>query len=468
MTALHADAAKSIGAGVAFVEALEIAVEAYTYAYPLILMEATRRLATNVEFPDFEHGSGAPPNQFTHLRSLPDATSIAAQRPNLDTLYSALWFDVENEPLIVTIPEARERFYALSLLDHWSEVFASPGTRTTGRDAQAFAIIGPSWNGALPQHLRIYRSPTALGWIVGITQLNGPTDLAAVARFQAGLSASPWSSWGQLPRRSRHSVNEAAPLSDPVDVVASLSSSEFFSQFAQLTRQNPPHAQDYPVLDRIRRIGITLGGRLDLRAISAEARLALEKAPRIAQLGFQAAYEQSLRFVNHWHAIQRPLGVYGTDYRLRAGVALTGLGAHGSEDVVCFGVSRDAAGEPLDSSRCYRVAFPQGQLPPVKAFWSLTLYDQQRRFADNALNRHALRFGAGQAPLPTASDGSTTLYVQRESPGPTREANWLPAPHSGPFSLSLRLYWPRASAITGAWFPPPVRPAEASARSAPN
>lgn len=468
MTALHADPVTSHGAGVAFVEALEIAVEAYTYAYPLVLMEATRRLATNVAFPDFERGSGAPPNQFTHLRALPDAAlpdggSTAAQRPNLDTLYSALWFDVASEPLIITIPEARDRFYVLSVLDHWSEVFASPGTRTTGGDALAFAIVGPSWSGALPQHLRVYRSPTALGWLVGLLQLRGPTDLAAVARFQAGFSASPWSSWGQLQRRGRHSVDEAAPLSDPVDVVANLSSSEFFAQFVQLTRHNPPHAQDYPVLDRIRRLGITLNRRLELRALSPEARLALEKAPRIAQLGFQAAYEQSLRFVNHWHCIHRPLGVYGTDYRLRAGVAMTGLGAHASEDAVCFGASRDVTGELLESSRCYRITFAQSQLPPVKAFWSLTLYDQQRRCADNELHRHVLRFGGGQAPLATASDGSTTLYVQRQSPGPTREANWLPAPSSGPFSLSLRLYWPKAAAITGAWFPPPVRPAESYA-----
>jgi hypothetical protein len=303
---------------------------------------------------------------------------------------------------------------------------------------------------------------------VGITQLNGATDLAAVARFQAGFSASPWSSRGQLQRQGRHRVDEAAPRTDPVDVVANLSSGEFFAQFTQLLRQNPPHAQDYPVLDRIRRIGIALDRRLELRALSPEARLALEKAPRIAQLGFQAAYEQSLRLVNHWHSLQRPLGVYGTDYRLRAGVAWTGLGAHTSEDAVCFGVSRDVTGELLDSARCYRVTFAPGQLPPVKAFWSLTLYDQQRRFADSESHRHALCFGGGRAPLTTASDGSTTLYVQREPPGSAREANWLPAPRSGPFSLSLRLYWPKAPVITGAWFPPPVRPAPTYQRSAVN
>jgi hypothetical protein len=435
-------------------DALDIAVEAYTYAYPLVLMDTTRRLATNVSRADCEYGGGAPINQFSHLRRLADATSADVVKPSLDTLYSSLWFDVTHEPLVISVPDSDERYYSLSLLDYWSDVFASPGARTTGTEAQLFAIAGPSWAGALPRGMRTYRSPTACGWLIGLTHLRGADDIGRVARFQAGLTATPWSSWGQLTPLVRRACDPAERGSSPSETVALMSSSEFFSRFCELTRHNGPHAQDYSLIDRLGRIGINPGHRLDVGALAPDVRLALEKAPRLAIQAFEAALERSGTLVNRWRTLGKPRGTYGTEYTVRAAVAHSGLGATPNEDALAYVTNEDGAGNVLDASRRYRLTFPRGMLPPARAFWSLTLYDEHLGFADNPWGRYAL---GDASNLITAADGSVTLYIQRDPPEASRESNWLPAPRSGKFSLSLRLYWPAPAVLGGAWSPPAIQ-----------
>jgi hypothetical protein len=438
-------------------DADEIAVDAYTYAYPMVLMDVMRRRATHVEAPDRELGTGAPVNEFTHLRRLPDTTFEHLVHPNPDTLYSSLWFDVSREPLIVNLPEAAGRFFTLSLLDHWSDVFAAPSARTTGAIGQTFGIVGPSWSGRLPAGIREYRSPTALGWLVAQTEVRGAADLANVARFQAGLSATPFHFWGQLYTPSRPAIDTALPTGSPVEVVAKMSAKVYFTRFCELARKNPPHPHDYPLLDRMRRIGISPGRRFSFEALPSEVRRALERAPLLAVPSFREAYEHAGQLVNYWRAAPKPRGVYGTDYAVRAGVAHAAFGSHANEDASGCRASRDGSGDPFDSSQRYAISFSKYALPPARAFWSLALYDDRQLLASNPLGRYSI---GDRDELRPNRDGSITINIQRSFPGPERENNWLPAPRSGGFSLDMRLYWPAPDALNGRWCPPVVRRVE--------
>jgi hypothetical protein len=183
----------------------EIAIDTYLYAYPLVLMELTRRTMTNVDAPT--PTGKAPMNQFSHVRAFPDPTFTDVVRPNADTLYSMLWYDVAKEPLIVSVPDSAGRYYLLPMLDLWSDVFASPGARTTGTGAQTFAIVGPLWQGDPPAGTRMLRSPTSIGWIIGRTQTNGAADYTAVHDFQNHVSAIPLSQLGKAYVAATGSVN---------------------------------------------------------------------------------------------------------------------------------------------------------------------------------------------------------------------------------------------------------------------
>jgi hypothetical protein len=432
-------------------EAAEIAVEAYLYAYPLVLMEVTRRLATNVERPT---GSHSPMNQFGHLRAFPDATFTDVVRPNADTLYSFLWFDVSKEPLVIAVPDSGGRYYQLQMLDLWSDVFASPGKRTTGTGVQTFAIVGPKWQGKLPEGVGLVRAPTSVGWMVGRTQTNGKADYKAVHKFQDGLAATPLSAFGKPYTPPRGKVNPKQDMSAPVEQVPKMDAATFFSLFAELTRNNAPHHNDYPVLARIKRLGLEPGRAFNLGRASPQALRALGKAPLAAQKLIVAQIRRGGTRARNWQMLTPPVGTYGTAYLERAGVAYAGLGANVPEDAIYATTLDDSDGRPYDSSTKYVLQFPKGQLPPDRAFWSLTLYNDKQFFAANPIDRFAI---GDRDKLKLNDDGSLTLYIQRDSPGKDREANWLPAPKEGGFSMNLRLYWPKPAALHGTWKPPAVK-----------
>ncbi|MEX2961453.1 DUF1254 domain-containing protein [Microbulbifer sp. TYP-18] len=437
-------------------ELVNIAVEAYLYAYPAVLMEITRQLGTNCESPVVENLC-APMNQFVHAATFPDATFTDVVRPNADTLYSSLWFDVAEEPLVIQVPDSGGRYYLLPMLDLWTDVFASPGKRTTGTAAQTFAIVGPNWDGELPQDMGMIRSPTAVGWMIGRTQTNGPADFASVNRFQAGLKAVPLSSWGRAYTPPKGEVNAGISATPPVDQVAEMDAAAFFTRFAQLTKHNPPHANDYPVLARMKRIGLEAGVPFDFDKASPQLQQALRKAVPLAQKWIAAGITTAANQVNNWSMVMPPIGTYGTAYLRRAEIAYAGLGANVVRDAIYPFAAMDADGQPFDSGKKYVLHFRKDQIPPVRAFWSLTMYNDKQFFADNPLNRYAL---GDRDELKYGADGSLTLYIQRDSPGKDRESNWLPAPESGDFSMNLRLYWPEIDALSGSWKPPKVKSVE--------
>ncbi len=437
-------------------EAREIALETYIYAYPLVLMEITRRVSTNAEVPESK-SVRAPMNQFVHVGVFPDSSFSSVVRPNVDTLYSVLWYDVSKQPLVISVPDSGGRYYLLQILDMWTDVFAAPGKRTTGTKAQVFAIVGPRWDGALPAGIREVRSPTDLGWIIGRTQTNGKADYPAVHKFQSGITATPLSHFGKPYTHPKGTVDPNLDMSAPVEQVAKMDAATFFALFAKLMKQNPPHSNDYPILAQMARIGLIPGKSFDMTKASPEVRSALEAGPRHATRIIADQLGRSSHVVNGWTMIGNPVGTYGADYTARASVAYFGLGANLLKDAFYPSISNGPDGKPFDSDRDYLIHFNKDQLPPVRAFWSVTLYNDRQLLSANPINRYAL---GDRDKLQFNKDGSLDIYIQRQSPGKDKESNWLPAPASGTFSLTIRLYWPKPAAFDGTWSPPPVVPTE--------
>lgn len=430
----------------------QVALDAYIYAYPMVLMEITRRAVINVDVPN---GMGrAPVNQFGHFKAFPDSTFAVVVRPNADTLYSSLWFDVTKEPLIIHVPDSMGRYYLLPIMDMWTDVFSSRGTRTTGNTSHLFAIAGPDWKGDLPQGVDLVRSPTPIGWMIGRTQTNGKKDYESVYKFQAGFSTTPLSQWGKPFTWPKGPINLAwIPTMTPLMAVERMDPQTYFSLFADLMKTNPPHAHDYPILDRIRKIGLEPGKSFGWNQLDPETKTILKSVPKTAHNLIRSHFEKAGVLTNGWRTILTSIGTYGTDYLQRAAIAHSALASNTIEDALYPKTSTDSEGQQLQSQGKYRIHFTREQLPPANAFWSLTLYDDRLLFAPNPIDRYAI---GDRDPLKFNDDGSLDIYIQRESPARDLASNWLPAPKSGPFSLSLRLYWPKAKALSGEWSPPAV------------
>ena len=433
-------------------EAYEIGVEAYTYLYPLVLMDVTRRQAVNVEAGKVI-GRG-PMNVFTHVPIFPPADFRDVVRPNFDTLYSIAWLDLTKEPMVVATPDTQGRYYMLPMLDMWTDVFASPGKRTTGTGAGSFAIVPPGWQGKLPEGVQRIDAPTPYVWIIGRTQTNGAKDYEAVHKVQAGYTITPLSQWGKPLQPVTVVIEPDVDMKTaPMTQVDTMAAGKFFAYAAELLKVNPPHITDQPIIARMRRIGIEPGKSFDLGKADPAVKRALERAAPDALKAMRAKIPTLARVVNGWQMNTDTVGVYGDYYLKRAIVALVGLGANLPEDAVYPLNIGDADGKPLTGTNKYVLHFAKNEIPPVEAFWSVTLYDKDGFPTANALNRNAI---GDRDELKFNADGSLDLYFQHEPPGQEKESNWLPAP-TGDFNLTMRLYAPKLEVLDGRWAPPPVK-----------
>lgn len=440
-------------------ELREIAVEAYAYAYPLVLMDTTRAVATNVERAGTD--GRAPPDTFAHMRIFPLADFRDVVRPNFDTLYSTAWLDVAREPLVVSVPDTGGRWYLLQMMDMWTDVFATPGARTTGTKSGHFALVARGWKGKLPDGVAAIEAPTPRVWVLGRTQTDGIADYASVHRVQDGFRVTPLSRFGKGAAPPKGRVDGDVDMrTAPMEQVARMDAAAFFARFAEVLRTQPPHAEDWPVLARMKRLGIVPGRPFDLADAAPTVREALEKAVPEAQRRVAAKVDDLGRLRNGWSVATEGMGSYGADYLRRAAVARMGLGTNRPEDALYPHAAVDADGRPLTGANAYVLHFDAGKEPPARAFWSVTLYDPDGFPVANALERFAL---GDRDDLVRNADGSLDLYVQHASPGAAREANWLPAP-KGPFALTMRIYGPAPEALDGRWVPPPVRRAATPAR----
>ncbi|MTD95446.1 DUF1254 domain-containing protein [Hyphomicrobium sp. xq] len=439
-------------------EARAIAVDAYLYFYPLITMDVTRRQLTNANAENSEIGGA--PNAFKNVQAFPSADMRAVVRPNFDTLYSSAWLDLTKEPVVVSAPDTGGRYYLLPMLDMWTDVFASPGWRTTGTAAANFLVTPPGWRveSGLPENMQHIAAPTPYVWVIGRTKTDGPADYDAVHKIQDGYKITPLSQWGKTPVAPSASVDPSVDMKTPPKVqVDTMPGDRYFAYAAELLKLHPPHITDEPIIARLKRIGFEAGKSFDPTSASAAAQQGLAGAPAAAQKLMQWKAPTLARVANGWSMNTDTMGVYGNFYLKRAMVAQLGLGANLAEDAVYPLNLADATGKPLDGAAAgYTLHFAKDGLPPAEAFWSVTLYDNDGFQVANPLNRFAL---SSWMPFKTNADGSLDLYFQNASPGADKEANWLPAP-KGPFTLTMRIYAPKREVLTGQWDPPPLKPAE--------
>lgn len=432
-------------------QAYTLGLKAYIYAFPLVLMEVTKRVSTNVVEPEVTKGR-ASINQFSHMPMFPSPQFKDVVRPNLDTLYSMAWLDLSCEPIVLTVPDTQGRFYLMHFMDAWTETFAVPGKRTTGTKTGRFAIVGPDWKGGLPKGIQKIKAPTNTVWIIGRTQTNGKDDYANVHRIQQQYKLTPLSALDKSSKPPTISVNPAIDMiTPPVQQVAKMDAATFFKTFSEALKVNAPHQADASLLTELKAIGIEAGKDFNLQGLEASIVQGLQRAVKDAPRQIPATL-MNLRKHNTWRYFGQ-IGRYATAYLDRAAVAYVGLGALPVEDAVYMTAITDHEDKTLNGSNRYLLHFDKSELPPVRAFWSVTLYNPEGFFAENLLGRYAL---GDRDKLQYNADGSLDIYFQRESPGKDKESNWLPAPASN-FTLSLRLYWPQLQVLNQTWEPPAVR-----------
>ncbi|MFI9403717.1 DUF1254 domain-containing protein [Nocardia sp. NPDC052316] len=416
-----------------------IAKDAYIFGFPLVLMDVTRAAAQ----------ASTPANRFQHAAALPTPARRDVVRLNLDTLYSVAWLDLRAEPIVLRVPAMDGgRYWLMQLLDAWTNTVHNPSSvrpQAKPGSSNTYAIVGPNWSGTLPDDVTPLPVPTPTVWLIGRIQVNGPPDLAAVHAIQRQLQLVPLSDWtagrpvAPLP---------PAPQPDstpPAKQVAEMDARTFFDRMCAVLATNPPAPDDAPAMQRFATIGITPGGKvvgLTDQELSSAAHTARQQIP--VYLDPQAMHE------NGW-TFDPAIGTYGTNYLQRAAIAWKGLGANLAEDAIypTLFASADGAGR-------FRLHFPAGQLPPVEAFWSLTAYDADSYLMSNPAGVYAV---GHQTPVVPNPDGSVDIAVQHADPGSSVPVgNWLPIPESGQFSLTIRLYAPKAEAVQGRWQPPPLLP----------
>lgn len=440
-------------------EAVPLGVEAYVYGYPLVTMEMTRRVMTNVEKPE---GTRAPMGHFVRMRAYPTAEFRDVTAPNADTLYTTAWIDVGQEPYVLSLPDAKDRYYLFPMLDGWTNVFQVPGKRTTGTGAQKYAITGPNWKGKLPEGVKEYKSPTNMVWILGRIYCTGTQeDYAAVHQLQDEISIVPLSAYGKPYTPLAGKVDPAIDMKTAVrEQVNALSVEAYFTLLAKLMKDNPPAAADKPILAKMARLGIVPGQSFDGSKLGPVAQEAFSTVPKIAQEKIMLHLKEGIvtgdMKLEHGWAFTTKAGVYGTNYIQRALVTAIGLGANRPQDAVYPTSEGTNILESYSGARKWVMHFPKGELPPAKGFWSLTMYDKDYFFVKNPINRQSI---SARQDLKANADGSVDLYIQNENPGPDKESNWLPAPPDK-FILMMRLYWPSEKApsiIDGTWKIPVVK-----------
>ena len=451
----HAQSADALSAQ----EAKQIAEDAYIYGYSLITTEVTRVQMSNVA--KATQTLQSPMGQFSNVPRYPPANYRGVSAPNADTLYSLAWLDL-TEPQVFSHPDMGKRFYLFEMTDLWMIDFETPGTRTAGGAAANYLLTEPGWTGQVPTGMTQIKSATRYMVILGRTFANGTdADYKIVNALQAQLKLTPLSAWGKPFTYEAPPVNPSPGFSmtdKPQQVINAMDTSAYFNLMARLMcKDAPPAAEDGPMLAKMAKLGLEPCKTFDMTRLDPAVQATLKDTGKAGFARIAANEKNMGRMENGW-TITTGLGSYGTDYLKRATVAAFGWPANRQEDAVYPYTFVDSTGAKLTGANKYTLTFAKGETPPVKGFWSITMYmvDGGWWFVPNPLNRFTV--SPRDNPKYNA-DGSLTLYFQTESPGKDKENNWLPAP-KGEFIPMLRMYWPSPtspSILNGTWKPPAVK-----------
>ena len=445
-------ASLSLAQDITAAQARAIAKQAYIYGFPLV----DHYRVQYTYFQDRQHPEfKAPWNTLHNTARIYTPQDKAYPTPNADTPYSQLGADLGSEPLVLSMPEVEQgRYYSAQFVDAYTHNFGYVGSRTTGNGGGTFLLAGPDWHGTIPPGIdRVLRSETRFAFVFYRTQLRGPDDLPNVKQVQAGYKVQPLSAYlGQPAPAAAPAVDFMVPLS----AQAERTDLAFFKQLNFVLRYCPIHPSETDLMKSFAKLDIGPGLTFDEQAWPEDIRAAMRAGVADAWQDFEALGQQVARGEV---ATSRFLGsreFLGNNYLYRMRASVTGLYGNDREETLYPPFYLDAQGQKLDASRHrYTLRFAPGQLPPVNAFWSLTLYDAQRLLVDNPLNRYLINSPMLPA-LKRDADGGVTLYIQHRQPNPEHLANWLPAP-DGPFYLAGRLYWPKAEALDGRWQAPKVQ-----------
>jgi hypothetical protein len=432
-------------------EARVIAKEAYIYGFPLVdNYRIQHAYFVDRQNPEYK----APWNQIRNIPRVFTPEDKTIQTPNSDTPYSILGLDLRAEPMVLTVPVIeKERYFSVQLIDAYTHNFDYIGSRTTGNDGGNFLVAGPGWKGDSPKGVkRVIRSETEFVLAAYRTQLFNPGDLDNVKKVQAGYKVQPLSAFLGQP------VPQAAPAIDfikPLTPETQKTSPEFFNILNFVLKFCPTVPSEKELMTRFARIGVGAGETFDAGKLSPEMKKAIEE-------GMADAWAELAKLQKRVDAQEVTSGdMFGTreylknNYLYRMAAAVLGIYGNSKQEAMYPIYTVDADGQKLDGTKRYAVRFAPDKLPPVNAFWSLTMYELPASLlVANPLNRYLLN----SPMLPQFkrdADGGLTLLIQNESPGKDKEANWLPAP-KGPFLMAMRLYWPKEEAMEGKWTAPPL------------
>jgi hypothetical protein len=436
-------------------EIAAIIEEAYIYGYPMVLMDYTRRRMTNVSAPNIF--GNAPVNEFGHASKSPDAKFTGVVKPNVDTYYSMVWYNLKKEPMILEVP-ATDRYYLLPHLDAFSNVFFAPGTRTTGTGAHKYLIAGPSWKGGVPEGLELINAPTNMVWLLGRTEVLSPEDGATVVKgIQDGLHVRPLSELDNPDYLApAGKIKESDKGIVPALDVSKLSTENYINLMTKLLVDNPPAIADSTIVRKMKSIGIEAGTTFKMDDFDADLKKILHTLPAKTLDAWekQKNTPQPGMKINDWMLATKGIGSYGTDYNFRAYIAYIGLGANLPQDAVYPVADKDSEGNILEGNKKYVIHFDKDQLPPVNGFWSLTCYNPKEFLVENSINRYAV---GDRNDLTFNKDGSLDIYIQNTAPESNKIPNWLPSPKESSFNLTLRLYWPKEVVISRKWDIPAVK-----------
>ncbi len=424
--------------------------EAYEFAFPLVLMDATRAKMTNtMEATNLQ----APANQFIHAAALADADSKDVVTPNVDTVYSQVWLDLKAEPVVLQKP-AVERYCSFAVLDAYTNCVAVLGTGGDGQEENTYLITGPDYSGDLPEGMTQVSMPTNLGWIIGRTLCNGPEDLSNVHNIQNEMWVGTLGAFetGASPKGGSFDPDLNGI---PLEKVLSMSPIEYFTLANKLMVDNPPTEADAALLDRLKAVHIGPGLTFDPKVLGKDA-----AAPWKAMLGSLRTklVDASAPYLVQngiWSCYGAPIAEFGTAYGYRSLIALAGLGANPVSVAVYPKAMTDSQGQRLTGEKAYVLRFEADMLPPTRdmGFWSITAYDSSNDLLiDNEIDRYCLN---DRSKLVYGEDGSLEIYLQADPPAEELLCNWLPV-CEGEFHLHLRLYLPEKSALDGGWIAPEI------------